>query len=115
MISPILNSVSDDILKVILTNQNTLKARVRPALVTAWYEVEEGTFLTSMMGMDGLSKSDWGRCGGWGCVAWGRTWDMKWSLAKKVTEVGPCYSKLGVTELQPQVFCFANKVLLEHG
>lgn len=43
MICPILNSVSDDILKVILTNQNTLKARVRPALVTVWYEVEEGT------------------------------------------------------------------------
>lgn len=42
MIFPILNSVSDDILKVILTNQNTLKARVRPALVTMWYEVEEG-------------------------------------------------------------------------
>ena len=44
----------------------------------------------------------------------GRTWDVKWSLAKKLIEVDPCYSRLGVTELQPQVFCFANKVLLEH-
>ena len=36
--------------------------------------------------MDGLSKSDWGRRGGWGgCVAWGRTWDVQWSLAKKLT------------------------------
>ena len=43
VILPILNSVSDDILKVILTNQNILKARVRPALGTVWYEVEEGT------------------------------------------------------------------------
>lgn len=35
-------------------------------------------------------------------------------FGKETDKVGPCYSKLGVTELQPQVFCFANKVLLEH-
>lgn len=84
-----------------------------------WYEVEEGRIGCSFPhfydGYGRTCKSDWGKVWGVGGVWRGQTWDMKWSLAKKVTEVGPCYSKLGVTELQPQVFCFANKVLLEHG
>lgn len=66
------------------------------------------------MGMDGLSKSDWGRRGGWGGCGVGQDLGRAMVSGKETDKVGPCYSKLGVTELQPQVFCFANKVLLEH-
>lgn len=64
--------------------------------------------LISIVDVDGPGKSEWGRPRG------GRAWDVKWSLAKNVTQVGPHYSRLGVRELWPQAFSFANKVLLEH-
>lgn len=34
---------------------------------------------------------------------------MKWSLAKKVTEVGPCYSKLGIQNYSHRSSVLPNK------
>lgn len=62
---------------------------------------------------DSVSQTGEGVGGGGGCGV-GQDLGRAMVFGKETDKVGPCYSKLGVTELQPQVFCFANKVLLEH-